>query len=434
MSNVHTSHHARSLALIVSFVAGMGLVLTDAGPVSAKDRWFEVPKKRSSGGRPVNVREQFSTPLRGRVPMFGASTMRNLQAAISRYEGLAAAGGWAPIPPGAGLGPGSNDRRVSFVRARLIVTGDLPRSVGTGFKYSPLVAGGVQTFQRRHGLKPTGRVYGSTLQALNIPVGQRLAQLRLNLKRARAITRQLKGRRYVVVNIPAYELQGIEGGRVGLYSRVITGKPSTPTPILTAHIRALNFYPHWNVPSSIAVRALVPAVMRDSQYLARQHIRAFGKSGEVDTTRIAWSPAKGRGLRFRQDPGPFNALGVVRLDMPNRHTVYMHDTPLQRLFRYGLRPYSAGCVRVHRVLDLSEWLLEGKAGWNGRRISQTVASGRSETVTLTKPVPVYLVYMTAWGTGGGQAEFRVDIYKRDGAAGITAEIEGSAADRAALTP
>lgn len=412
-----------------------GLLVTVAGPAQAKDRWFETPAKRSdAAGKPVNTRESFETPARATQPMFGPATEQNLQAAIRRYEALAAAGGWAPIPPGEGLGPGSVDKRVKLLRARLIITGDLSRSVGTGFKYPPAVVEGAKNFQRRHGLKPTGRVYGSTLQALNIPVQQRLAQLRLNLKRTRSIARQLKGSRYVVVNIPAYELQAIQDGRVALYSRVITGKASTPTPILTAKIRALNFYPHWNVPSSIAARALVPMVMKDRGYLAREHIRVYGGNGEVDTTRVAWSPGKGRSYRFRQDPGPFNALGVVRLDMPNKHTVYMHDTPLQRLFRYGLRPYSAGCVRVHRVLELSEWLTEGKAGWTGRRIRNVVAAGKSETVTFAKPVPVHLVYMTAWGTADGGAQFRVDIYNKDGASRVTAEIEGSAAERNALTP
>lgn len=416
-------------------LAASAAIVLVPGPGIAKDRWFEAPAVSSGrAGKAVNARETFQAPLRAGQPMFGAATERNLQAAIRRYEGLAAAGGWARVPPGKGLGIGSNDQRVKYVRARLIVTGDLPRSVGTGFKYNSAVAEGVKNFQRRHGLKPTGRVYGSTLQALNIPARQRVAQLKLNLKRARAIAGQLKGARYVVVNIPSYELQAIQGGQVQLYSRVITGKSSTPTPILKAQIRALNFYPYWNVPSSIAQRALVPKVMQDRGYLAREHIRVFGGNGEVDTMRVAWSPAKGRSYRFRQDPGPFNALGVVRLDMPNRHTVYMHDTPLQRLFRYGLRPYSAGCVRVHRVLELSEWLLKDNGGWSGGRIRNVVASGKSETVKLARPVPVHLVYLTAWGTPDGHAQFRVDIYKKDGAAGITAEIEGSAADRGALTP
>lgn len=383
----------------------------------------------------VNDRERFADPERASRPMFGPETERNLLAAIRYYESLVARGGWDPIPPGKGLGPGSNDPRVVPVRARLIMTGDLPRRVGTGYKYKAEVVEGVKRFQRRHGLKPTGRVYKSTLQALNIPAEQRLAQLKLNLERARKIARELNAKRYVVVNIPAYELQAISNGKVDLYSRVITGRAQTPTPVLKASIRALNFYPYWHVPTSIAVRQLAPLVARDPGYLQRERIRVFkGSGGEVDSTRISWSPSRARSYLFRQDPGPQNALGLLRLDMPNKHTVYMHDTPLQRLFRYGLRPYSAGCVRVHQVFELADWLLDGKDGWNARRIQNTIQAGKSETVNLRRPVPVHLVYLTAWGEPDGRAQFRVDIYNKDGTNKVVAEIEGSPADRAALTP
>jgi murein L,D-transpeptidase YcbB/YkuD len=286
----------------------------------------------------------------------------------------------------------------------------------------------------RHGLKPTGRVYGSTLAAMNVPARQRLAQLRLNLDRVRRISRQLKGKRYIVVNIPAYQLQAVDRGKVQLYSRVITGKSSTPTPVTVTSIRALNFYPYWNVPQSIAVRALVPKVMQDRSYLQRERIRAFAGNGEVDTTKVNWSPGMGRRYSFRQDPGPGNALGVIRLDMPNKYTVYMHDTPLQRLFRYGVRAYSAGCVRVHRIFDLSAWLLEENGGWSRARVDRAVAAGKAETVKLKRPVPVYLVYVTAWGLPDGTAQFRVDIYNKDGTDKVVAEIEGTRAEVSALTP
>lgn len=416
-------------------------LLSGAEPAPAKDRWFDNPvqQRQPRGARndgPAGTqRESFVDPVGSNKPMFGPATARNLEAAIRRYEAFVAAGGWPRIPKGPGLGLGSVDERVSLIRRHLIATGDLPRSAGIGHKYLSFVVEGVKRFQMRHGLKPTGRVYGSTLAALNIPAKQRLAQLRLNLERVRKISRQLKGKRYIVVNIPAYELQAIDRGRVKLYSRVITGKSSTPTPVTATRIRALNFYPYWNVPQSIATRALVPKVTQDPGYLARERIRVFaGKGAEVDTTKVSWTPSMGRRYVFRQDPGPGNALGVIRLDMPNKYTVYMHDTPLQRLFRYGVRPYSAGCIRVHKIFDLSAWLLQEKGGWSRSRVMKTVAAARAETVTLPRPVPVYLVYVTAWGLPDGTAQFRVDIYNRDGTDRVTAEIEGSKADVSALTP
>ncbi len=292
-------------------------------------------------------------------------------------------------------------------------------------------------FQLRHGLRPTGRVYGSALRALNVPAERRLAQLRLNLQRIRKIAPRLQGRRYVVVNIPAYELQAIAGGRVQLYSRAITGKPGTRTPILTARIRALDFLPYWNVPQSIVRRALLPKLAKDPGYLAREHIRVLSGAGtgsEVDPTSISWSKGKAGRYRFRQDPGPFNALGLVRFDMPNKHIVYLHDTPLQRLFRYDVRAYSAGCVRVHKVFRLAEWLLQGNGGWSRRRIRNVVASRKSGTVTLAEPIPVHLVYVTAWGAPDGTAQFRPDAYNRDGAGRFVATLEGPKNEISALTP
>ena len=196
-------------------------------PAAAKDRWFENPaqKRQQRGGRNDGTqRESFVDPIGSNQPMFGPATARNLETAIRHYEAIVAAGGWPRIPEGPGLGLGSVDERVSLLRRRLIATGDLRRSAGVGRKYLDFVVEGVKRFQMRHGLKPTGRVYGSTLAALNIPATQRLAQLRLNLKRVRKISAQLKGKRYIVVNVPAYELQAINRGRVSLYSRVITGK------------------------------------------------------------------------------------------------------------------------------------------------------------------------------------------------------------------
>ncbi len=418
----------------------MIVALAAAQPAQAKDRWFENPvEKRQQrdargDGPGGTLRESFVDPAGANQPMFGPATARNLEFAIRRYEGLVAAGGWPRIPNGPGLGLGSVDDRVSLLRKRLIITGDLPRSAGVGRKYLDFVVDGIKRFQMRHGLKATGRVYGSTLAALNVPASQRLAQLRLNLDRVRKIARQLKGKRYIVINIPAYQLQAIDRGRVHLYSRVITGKPSTPTPVTATSIRALNFYPYWNVPQSIAARALVPKVMQDRGYLARERIRAFAGSGEVDTTRVNWSPSMARRYTFRQDPGPGNALGLIRLDMPNKYTVYMHDTPLQRLFRYGVRAYSAGCIRVHKIFDLSAWLLKDNGGWSRSRVDSAVAAARAQTVNLPRPVPVYLVYVTGWGLPDGTAQFRVDIYNRDGTDRVAAEIEGSKAEVSALTP
>jgi len=270
-------------------------------------------------------------------------------------------------------------------------------------------------FQNRHGLTPSGKVNRFTLKALNVSAEKRLYQLRLNLKRLRQILTRTKGKTYILVNIPGYELQVVSSGQLQLTSRVVSGKPSTRTPVVTTSVRAVNFLPYWHVPQSIAHRALIPAVKKDPNYLAREHIRVFASWGgaEVNPAQVNWFAPQGKRYVFRQDPGPFNALGLIRLNMPNRHIVYMHDTPLKKLFKYHLRPYSAGCVRVEQVQQLAQWLLQKDSSWGPGRVSQTIQTGQAMTVKLKRPVPVHFVYLSAWATGDGQPQFRIDIYDKD---------------------
>jgi L,D-transpeptidase YcbB len=218
-----------------------------------------------------------------------------------------------------------------------------------------------------------------------------------------------------LVNIPAYELQAVNAGRLELYSRVITGKPNTRTPEISARIQALNTLPYWHVPQSIARRQLIPAIKKDPAYLAKHRIRVFTSWGgeEIDPRSVNWWAPQGQRYVFRQDPGPQNALGLLRLDMPNKHIVYMHDTPLKKLYDYYLRPYSAGCVRVQKVFGVGEWLLRGDGSPATGQLTARIGQGRRATIKLKTPVDVHFVYISAWATRQGIAHFRPDIYRRD---------------------
>jgi murein L,D-transpeptidase YcbB/YkuD len=295
------------------------------------------------------------------------------------------------------------------------MTGELAQSRKDSSGFDREVHEAVIRFQNRHGLTPSGKVNRFTLKALNVSAAQRLNQLRLNRQRLRKLLARTKGKTYILVNIPGYELQAVSGGQLQISSRVVSGKPATRTPEVTTAVRAVNFLPYWHVPQSIAYRALIPAVKKDPGYLAREHIRVYASWGgaEVDPAQVNWFAPQGKRYVFRQDPGPFNALGVIRLDMPNRYIVYMHDTPLKKLFNYHLRPYSAGCVRVEQVQQLAAWLLRNEGGWGQERISSTIQSGQAQTVKLKRPVPVHFTYLSAWGTGDGLANFRIDIYDKD---------------------
>lgn len=372
----------------------------------------DAPRKRA--GRT----DKIPPPVSGHV-LISRATDAAIGLAIKRYEQIVAARGWAKIPKGPKLKFGARNERVALLRLRLQATGELAQSKSrrrrssSGFDRN--VQEAVVRFQTRHGLTPSGEVNRFTLKALNVTAEQRLHQLRLNRKRLRQLLAGTEGKTYILVNIPGYELQAVSGGRLQLSSRVVVGKPVTPTPVVRSAVRAVNFLPYWNVPQSIARRALIPAVKKDPGYLQREHIRVYASWGgaELNPAQVNWWAPQGKRYVFRQDPGTFNALGVIRLDMPNRYIVYMHDTPLKKLFRYHLRPYSAGCVRVERVQPLAQWLLRNEGGWSQSRITQTIASGRPQTVKLSRPVPVQFTYLTAWASGDGLAHFRIDIYGKD---------------------
>jgi murein L,D-transpeptidase YcbB/YkuD len=290
------------------------------------------------------------------------------------------------------------------------------------------VSDAVKRFQQRHGLNPTGILSQSTLRELNVPAEDRLDQLRTNRLRITELIGKTWGKRVVVVNIPSYELQALDRNQVQVYSRVVAGKPTTPTPEVTASIQAINLLPHWHVPQSIANRALIPLIKKDPGYLKREHLRVYSTSGqgvEIDPREINWWASQGERYVFRQDPGPQNALGLIRIDMPNRHIVYMHDTPLKKLFKYTSRPYSAGCVRVENIFALAEWLVKGdNKDWDLARIGATIKSGKPETIQLNQAVPVHFVYITAWAKSPTFVEFRDDIYNKDSRRLVISSNEG----------
>ena len=166
-----------------------------------------------------------------------------------------------------------------------------------------------------------------------------------------------KSPRYVLVNIPAFQLEAVDGNQVARRHRVIVGRVERRSPSVAASIRNVNFFPYWNVPDSVAQLDLIPHVQKEPEYLEREHIRVLSKGTEIGNNQVNWSTASAAELKFRQDPGPWNALGLIRFDMPNEHTVYMHDTPMKNLFSQRDRAMSAGCIRVEDVRDLAAWVL-----------------------------------------------------------------------------
>ncbi|MEJ1159463.1 L,D-transpeptidase family protein [Prosthecomicrobium sp. N25] len=360
------------------------------------------------GRADAQVRPTFEA---GDTALVSPETERGLVAAIEAYRAIVAAGGWPTIVSARGLKPNDNDAAVATLRRRLAITGDLPAATTSTF-YDAALRDAVVRYQMRHGLRPNGVASGLTLAHMNVSAGERLQQLVGNLERLRASLAKVPRTKYVVVNIPDFELQGVSGGRVELVTRVIVGKRTTPTPEVVAAVQAVDLLPYWHVPSSIAYRDLVPTIRKDPGYLASKKIRVYSSygGGEVDPSEVNWFGEDLQRYTFRQDPGPQNALGLIRLDMPNRHIVYMHDTPMKDLFGQDERSFSAGCVRVQSVADVAAWLIGD--GTTGQSLLDAAATGQKTTIKIARPVPVHFVYLTAW-VSDGVVQFRNDLYNRD---------------------
>lgn len=345
-----------------------------------------------------------------------------IAASMEQYEKIVASGGWPLIPPGKMMRVGEDDDRVPILRRRLRISGDLTAKGGSYWDASNFdseLEQAVIHFQKRHGIRATGRIEQSVYPVINITAQSRLAQLKLNYDRLKALMSGGVEDRYVFVNVPAFQLEAVDRHEVQLRHRVIVGRTERQTPEVRAKIKALNFFPYWRVPDSVATLDLIPRLQKEPQYLQDEGIRVYnGVNGpELDPRSVDWTQAQASVIKFKQDPGDKNALGLVRLDMSNEFGVYMHDTPMKPLFDQLNRPFSAGCVRVQNVFELAEWIAHYEPGWEQPgQVKRVLEGGQPYDLTLTRPVPVYFAYITAWAEPStGLVQFRQDIYGRDNA-------------------
>jgi murein L,D-transpeptidase YcbB/YkuD len=273
----------------------------------------------------------------------------------------------------------------------------------------------VKRFQFRLGLKQTGVVAGATLRELDVPAETRLLQLDSTARRLNALEFAF-GPRYIVVNIPSTAVDAVEDDRVARRYAAIVGDLDHHSPELQAQVVAVNINPTWTVPASIVKNEIAPKMVKDPSYLKRSHFRVLNAHGEeVDPRSVNWASERAVQYTLRQDSGAGNSLGSIRISMPNRYSVYMHDTPSRNLFANDYRFLSHGCVRVQGVVDLAAWLLDGESGplMSEDEIDAKIKSGEREDVKLTHRVPVAWVYMTGWASADGVVHFRDDVYHLD---------------------
>ena len=345
-----------------------------------------------------------------------------LQRALETYRSIAASGGWLEIPEGPALRPGETDPRIKAVKLRLLKT-DWQESVeqtGIDGYYSASLKAAVMHFQKRHNLQPDGVIGQDTLAAMNVPVGERLEAIRLNLFRWHGLRHDL-GEKYILVNIPAYTLQAVDEDKVILDMPVVVGNLENKTPTFSDMVTYIVFNPYWTITPNIARTEELPALRKNPYHLVDRHIRLFsswyGDAIELDSTTIDWhtvTPNQMAAFRLRQDPGPWNSLGKLKFVFPNHHSVYLHDTSAQGLFSLNTRSLSHGCVRVSDPPGLAHFFLEKQAKmYSMEDILAMYRLNERIVITLANPVPVHLSYQTAWVDKDGSIHFTSDIYGLD---------------------
>ncbi|MEG9527451.1 MAG: L,D-transpeptidase family protein, partial [Hyphomicrobiales bacterium] len=401
------------------------------------------PETKPADSKPVETASPESKPLQGKPqetarksrepaplvyakvsadpnPTLTARTFLDTLRAAERYAAFAEAGGWERLPEDlARLKPGERNPAIPALRHHLTLTGDLPADAPPSDRLDPPLVAAIAAFQGRHGLPDSGILGRLTINALNVPASVRQRQLAASASRLMG-SKFPFGERYVVVNIPSAAVEAVENGTVVRRYVAVVGSPDKATPAVETRITDINFNPTWTVPASVVKNEIIPQMRKNPGYLAKNHIRILGPSGEVDPTKIDWAGEKAVNYTLRQDSGFDNSLGQVRIDMPNRFAVYMHDTPAKSLFAASVRFHSHGCVRVGQVKELVGWLLQGTDGPNGPgtswgpiEIETGIADGERRDIKLPKPVPVTFVYLTGYATPDGKAHFRDDIYNLD---------------------
>jgi murein L,D-transpeptidase YcbB/YkuD len=375
------------------------------------DGWDQPARERSF------ARDWETQPDRG-FPTLAKENIETTKAAIRQYAELIAQGGWPQLPQ-LELRTGVNHPAVVQLRRRLQATGDLQAYGGYPEVYDSYVEQAVKRAQLRHGVPPTGFLDAVTIDALNVPASARLRQLRTNLTRLQNLVPSTPAGKYVLVNIPAAQIEAVNNNQVVSRHTGVVGKPDRPSPLVQSAIEEINFNKEWVVPPTVLKADLVPKGRSGQDVLAKYKIdayldhAAYQRGQRLDPMQIDWSSDAPLRYFYVQNAGEDNPLGYAKINFASPHGVYMHDTPGQSIFSKSFRAESSGCVRVQNIHQLVAWLLEDN-GWSVQQVLRMKQTGERLTVRLKKRVPLYWAYITAWATPDGVVQFRNDIYRKDG--------------------
>ncbi len=322
-----------------------------------------------------------------------SSCYKGLEKEIIHYQKIEKEGGWKKIkPPKKTIILGDSSEVVKNIRKRLMKTSE-STTADTSLIFDKALEKDIIEYQMRNGLQPDGKPGKETLQAMNVTVQDRIQQLRLNLERCLQLADDY-GEKYILVNIPAFEMIAMKNGKPVFYSKIVAGKESDKTAIFRGTMRYVVFAPYWNVPESIMQKEIFPEMAKHPGYLEANHME--------------WHDGK-----IRQKPGPWNALGGVKFIFPNAYNMYMHDTPAKTLFNENSRAFSHGCIRIEEPLKMALFLLEEQKEWSMDRIAAAMKQEQETTVVLKEKTGVHILYFTAFIDENGKLNFRKDIYGKD---------------------
>jgi murein L,D-transpeptidase YcbB/YkuD len=404
-------------------IYGSHLLAGRINPEQIDPQWFTNRREADLAQLLENAlsSNQIEETLAALLPAYADYT--RLRDTLAIYRKFAEAGGWPTVPSGSKLRQGDRSEKISLLRQRLAVEGFLTNvGVDDQTLFDNDVEQALKKFQEQNGLETDGILGTQTLQALNISVDQRVRQIMVNMERWRWLPQAL-GDRYILVNIAGFNLDIVEQETPVLNMRVVAGKSYRKTPVFSDKITYLVINPSWGVPDTIARKDILPKINKDPHFLMDQKIRVFEGWGastrEIDPSIIDWSTVTADNLayRFKQDPGPQNALGRIKFMFPNQFDVYLHDTPSKELFAKARRDFSSGCIRVEKPVELAEYLLRNHPDWTPEKIRSTLSGSdvTAQTVKLAEPMNIHILYWTVWVGKDDRIHFGPDIYDRDAA-------------------
>jgi murein L,D-transpeptidase YcbB/YkuD len=378
-----------------------------------QSEWF-IPKKTLDYEAILDtLLENHSKPFN--VPVYRQYEL--LKSYLRQYRKIELDGGWPLVTLDANiLKSGDTTPVVRMIKKRLSVTGDYTAADSSDIFNAELTEG-IKNFQRRCGIPEDGKIDQKVVDEMNIPVHQKIEQMIINIERCKWVPVALEGD-YLIVNLPEFRMHAYEGNQYLWNMNVVIGKATDKTVIFTGNLKYIVLNPYWNVPESIFTKEILPKLKKDPGYLESQQMEIITNQTPdvpIDPFSVNWDQpeSKFHAYIIRQKPGPHNALGRIKFLFPNEYNIYLHDTPSKSLFERTARSFSHGCIRVADPEKLALFLLAGEKEWNPASLDKAMAPGKEKYIVLKKPVPVFIVYFTAWVDRHGKLNFRNDIYNHD---------------------